>query len=210
MAKSLCKTVNPVPENLILKWERVRMETNDAIIRSNGFYCNKNHEVTDVAGIIRVVDKRGTIEEHLVPIAYCKTCNLYYMLEETYSELKRSGVILHTVMTKIQYRNYTWKNNGDLNPMMWKEESPLKIYGYSVGQQDDLSDEQRQAVLEMIIDNGIMSQDRVLSYLDFFIRLHGNENSTSKWQEDRRHIANYNLGSKTRIRVGALVVHSYL
>lgn len=66
------------------------------------------------------------------------------------------------------------------------------MLGYSVSKEDDLSTEQRWKILEMIVDKGIMSLDRELSYLDFFInRIHSSEDSVYCWKQDRIHMQEY-------------------
>ena len=61
---------------------------------------------------------------------------------------------------------------------------------------------------EDIIDYGGISKDKVLSYLDFFIRLNKQKGiaALDKWKMDREHIANYRLGSAKRVRIGNVTV----
>jgi len=164
------------------------------VIRSNSFFCNSHHAVEDITGVIDIFDRIGTRFTRKVPMAYCKTCNLYYMLEETYLSLKRLGVVSCTLMSRKEYS----RSKGNLHdPHLWRDKSPLKLLGYSTSSVDGLSKEQRLKILAGIISEELMTKDRVLSYLDFFVNL--NRNNTYKdyniacWQEDRQIVAHYGL-----------------
>lgn len=70
-----------------------------------------------------------------------------------------------------------------------KEKSILKMNGYSVSETDHLSEEQRHATLKRIIEEKILSKDRVVEYLDFFIEqkkgLDALEPAINKWKKDK-------------------------
>lgn len=74
----------------------------------------------------------------------------------------------------------------------WEQVSPLQKWGYTVSQIEGCTDKQRQAILEDIVDYGGLSKDKVLSYLDFFIKLNKQKGivALDKWKMDREHIAN--------------------
>lgn len=113
------------------------------------------------------------------------------------------GHILCQIETYPNYIKYGPPKDGFSN---WREESILHALGYNVSQAEGLTDLQRKVILERIIDSGAMTKDRVLSYLDFFVRMHGGTSSASeKWKEDRRYIAAYNLGSNIRIPIGTII-----
>lgn len=171
---------------------------NQILVRTNSFYCNIYHELEDIAGEISVIDKKGNVHVYLVPMAYCESCGLYYMLEETFKELKKYGVIRCQIMT---FERYSKDGFFDGNFEKWRDIGPLKLWGYSVNAEDGLSEYQRQAILEDIVDCKAMTKDQVLSYLDFFIRLHRTNDGlyVDKWKADRMHLANYKLGSAKRV-----------
>lgn len=207
-AKSLCEEMNPKRESSLLSKERYTVGMKDVLVRSNGFFCNQQHELEDMAGEIEVGDKSGNIMTYLVPIAYCRSCDIFYILEETYLELKKKKVVLRCQI--LSYKEYVENSKhefGELNSV-----SPLRKWGYTVSQIEGYSERQRQAILEDIIDCGIMSKDKVLSYLDFFIKLnlYKGDLAIEKWKSDRIHIANYKIGSAKRIKVGSITVVDYL
>ena len=68
-------------------------------------------------------------------------------------------------------------------------ESLIHSYGYNVNMNDNLSDDARQRILRDIIENEILAQEIVLSYLDsLIIRGTGSpkyNNAVKKWKADR-------------------------
>ena len=205
-AQKLAEEINPKTPNLLLSMERRQIGMADLVVRSNGFYCNHNHELKDLAAEIEILDMKGSIMSHLVPIAYCKSCDVYYILEETYKELKKKGIIRCEIMSFNEYKNGEKPEPGTLNSV-----SPLRKWGYTVSQIVGYTEIQRQGILEDIVDYRRMTKDEVLSYLNFFMKLNhnGSDIALAKWKEDRDYIANYRLGSSKKIKVNKLIVHTY-
>ncbi len=209
-AKSLCKEINPVKENTskLLSLSKFHFDECSIIIRSNSFFCNSHHKMIDMAGEVDICDSKGRIHTYLFPIAYCKTCNLYFALNDTYQELKKKGRILSQIMTYKDYKEYGEYN---FESSYWKKESPLHILGYNVSKDEDLSPSQRRVILERAIEKGLLSRDQVLSYLDFFVRTHKSAyDAVNKWESDRQHIASYNLYSNPKIAVGKIIVIEHI
>lgn len=203
LAKIICKKegVNDYSSKYINpEWERYFFESdNFVVIRGNGFYCNLHHRLEDVAGGFWVVDKRGNIKMQWVPIAYCESCDVYYILRETYLNLKKEGVILCQMIDNALYlKDGAYDNDFE----KWKDVGPLKLWGYTTSAAAGLTDIQRQRILEDIIDYGSMSKDEVLSYLDFFIRINQRRSDAGifidKWMVDRKHISSY-WGKERRV-----------
>lgn len=181
--------------------EHAQITFSDLLIRKSGFYCEAKHHTKDYAGEIDILTRYGAVRTVLVPVAYCTECGIYFVLEETYRELKQRGIIMCKVLG---YKEYKALENKEevLDTRNWRDKSPLAMWGYSVNKRDDYTDDQRHAILEDIVDSGAMTKDRVLSYLDWFISLRqGHEDiASNKWIEDRKHIAEYKLGSSPRRR----------
>ena len=206
-AQKLSEEINPKPENPLLKLKKCTIGMNDLVVRSNGFYCNQHHAIEDLAGEIEIIDRKGTIVTHLVPIAYCKSCNVYYVLEDIYLDLKKKGVIRCEIMSYKKYRNPDKPEQGSLSSF-----SPLWKWGYTVSQIVGYSQIQRQGILEDIVDYQIMSKDEVISYLNFFMKLNynGSDIALSKWKEDRDYIARYKIGSSRRVKINKIIVYTHL
>lgn len=201
--KSLAVEMNPKTENPLLKAQKHIIRMTDLLVRSNSFYCNQHHKLEDIAGEVEVVDKCDNIQKCLIPITYCQACDVYYVLEETYLELKKKGRIRAEILSYKAYRNQSNTKWGTLNSM-----SLLKAWGYSVSQTDGYSDRQRQSILEDIIDYKVMNKDKVLSYLDFFMRLNHDKGSIAlgKWKADRDYIAQYKIGTAKKVQIGKIIV----
>lgn len=204
-ANKLSEEINPKPENTLLNLKKCIIEMSDLIVRSNSFYCNQHHCLEDLAGEIEVVDRKGMIVTCLVPITYCKSCNVYYILEDTYSNLKNKGVIRCEIITFKEYINDKKIKSGNLNSI-----SPLRKWGYTVSEVVGYSEIQRQGILEDIIDYNIMSKDEVLSYLDFFMKLNynGRDIALAKWKADRDYIAEYKIGTSRRVKINKIIYRS--
>lgn len=193
MAETVCKEMNGEQDPL-KELPKYEIELSDLVVRSNGFYCDKHHNVEDIAGVISCLDKKGNWWKKTVPLVLCHDCSTYFILEETYKDLKKSGIIGCQILKKVDYdKGRTEK----IDTSDWDDESLLKRCGYSVSKADGLSDEQRQGILIEIIKQKLMTKNRVLSYLDFFRRIGTREDSKELWKMDRDYVANYNTERKS-------------
>lgn len=192
-------------DNALLGLEQHDLSPVNLIVRCNSFYCNANHQLIDIAAQVEVCNMKGVMVPCLIPAAYCISCDEYYILENTYQELKNRGIIMCQIMTRKEYQEAGRFGN---DTGKWKDKSPLKIFGYSVSQADGLSDVQRQAILESLIDYKIMTKDRVLSYLDFIIKINGYKYDLAmgKWMEDREYISSYEIGTSKRVKAKGIIL----
>lgn len=74
------------------------------------------------------------------------------------------------------------------------EESLLKIYGYSVAQKDNLSSNDRQAILAEVVDIQLLTVSRIVSHLNFCMSTHSQDKNVfarAKWREDLKFIESY-------------------
>lgn len=203
-AKGLCEELNPLKENELLNLPKEKLDLTNVIIRKNSLHCDAKHTIIDMAGEVQIYKRNGEVKNYLVPIAYCKDCNLYYILEDTYVEIKKKGIIMCQIMTYNKYKEY---GSYDPEDIYWKNESPLKIMGYNVNKVDDLTTNQRRMILERIIENKILTRHKVLSYLDFFVKNHkGFPDAVKKWKEDRIYIEQYELESNPKVAIGKIIV----
>ena len=79
-----------------------------------------------------------------------------------------------TPMCRISDEKAYMKSNVYTNGMQLAPESVLMQYGYSVSQQEDLSESRRQKILAVLLDYKILTKTEIISYLDFFINIHDN------------------------------------
>lgn len=206
-AKCLERDFSPKQESKLMLRKRVTLNMVDVIVRSNTRYCAQHHDKEEYAGEIEVVDSKNNIRTYLIPIMYCQTCGVYYLLEETYKDLGAKGRIRAKILS---YQVYRKQGNTEFDGL--NEYSPLREYGYNVSEKTGYSDQQRQSILEDIIDYHILDKDMVLYYLDLFVKMNNNRavNAVSKWKMDRNYIANYKIGSAKKVKIGSITVIDYV
>ena len=181
---------------------RKKLNYTDVLVRTNG--C-KSHNLTEYAGEVPVFLRDGSIQYCLVSVFYCHDCNCLFTYEQTFEELKQKGVIACKVMT------YTiWKLQKD-NPSFkpdWRKMSPLRMQGYCVNKNEDLSEEQRRFILVNLIEKGIMNKNEIEFYLNFFLTKMGNAgpDAHEKWRQDYNFISQYKLGSLQIVTVSGLII----
>lgn len=175
----------------------------DVLVRGNSFRC-KNHLKTDYAGEVPLLLRDGNIQYALIPVSYCHDCDYFFVLDKTFQDLRKKGVIACRVTDYQTFKDYHPHYN--IPASKWNQISPLRLFGYCVNQQENLTDEQRQSILEKIVDNGILPKDRVLSYLSFFMRnpIYG-QNAIEKWDADYKYLESYQLGSARRVVVNGFI-----
>ena len=176
----------------------------DFIIKKSTFKCiHNNHHTEDMAAAVNVIEKDGNIKLKKINVGYCKECNVFFVLESIYEELKKWYVPICKVSDVKTY----YGSNGKYG-MKLAQESILKQYGYNVSKTEDLSDTVRQKILAVLIDNHIVTKNDIISYLDFFVsqrRYQSKyEQAISKWEEDREFVTNYRLGEYTIYGVNAI------
>lgn len=173
----------------------------DFMVRRTVFKCmHSNHHVKNIDAAVKILNHKD--EEHLVKISagYCEECNIYFIMESTYQNLKSKGIILCRITDEKNYMK-----NSYVNGMLLAQESILMQYGYSVSQSEGLSATRRQKILAVIMDNNILSRSEIISYLDFFINQRQYQSkfelAVSKWEADREFVELYRWGEYARYGV---------
>ena len=171
----------------------------------------KGHDYSDVIATVPIMidDEFKNIE---FPAIYCRDCNVYYVTEKIYNELKNRGKVLCQMLTEDEYRRYlAGIDFGELSP-----KGPLYLLGYTVARdrkgEDILTPAERKQLLDWIICNGIMKKKKVVFYLDLFIKKgQGNTNmsrSVQKWREDKDYLTGIKSEGKNAPPMGvARFVH---
>lgn len=182
-----------------------RICAKDFVIRGTTFKCmNSNHNLININGSIEIVDDRGKVTKATIPAGYCSNCNIYYIMESTYQQLKDKG----TPICRISDEKTYLRNESNKNGMKLAQESVLMQFGYSVSQQEGLSRNRRKKILETIIDNGILTKTDIISYLDFFINQRKNqskyEHAIKEWKVDREYISKYNVGKYREYMISSI------
>lgn len=189
-------------DNINISKKRAKLSFNDFIVRENIFGCRyKNHTLVNVDATVELVKKNGEIVEKTVAADYCEQCKIYFIMESTYQNLKKYGTLLCRVSDEKTYLKGNPINNG----MQLAQQSILMQYGYSVSQEEGLSDKVRQLILARIIDSHILTRNEVINYLDFFINTKSSQDkythAIEKWEYDRSFVEKYNIGTYTSVHV---------
>ena len=178
----------------------MQIEYNHFIIRTTLFRCCKNHSLEEVIGLLNIITPTGIKIIERIPCAYCKDCNCFYMLDSEYKRISAKGILLCQIITYEQYCTM-----GVLDISKWSSESILKHNGYNVQATKNLSDEQRQVILQNIIDNKILSAHGIVSYINVFIAqkegLSNYRTAVMKWKKDKQFILNYDNERKRQIEI---------
>ncbi|MDY5497358.1 MAG: hypothetical protein SPF99_05185 [Anaerobutyricum sp.] len=161
----------------------------DLIVISNIENCiREKHTLTDLSGIILLIDENGSIEPEYIPITYCEDCNRYTMLKENYERL--NGIPACKIIDETSF--YSQNNDNDF----LGSASELNQLGYNVNYIDNLSDAQRQTILALQIESGKMTRSEIGSYISFqvdkFKSRKNCERAVARWRRDLEFIDNYN------------------
>lgn len=154
----------------------------DFFIHSDEIHCG--HECTKVLATVQCCSA-GEIYDVSFDAFYCEECGVYYFTETQYRRfVNNSEHLLCQVMSYREYRAY----KADLMYGKLNAKSALGALGYTVSQKDDLSEDERRTILQYAIDGDILSKERVIQYIKFFIRLnernYGQKNAIRRWQSD--------------------------
>lgn len=151
----------------------------------------KHHNVQSVTAY--VASDRSTVEQP-INVAYCPVCQRYYINADQYRSFTHAYGLPYIRLRTDAVPDYR----------SWQEESLLHHMGYNVNAAEDLTPDQRHAILEHAIDTGAMSKIDVVSFLEFLI--HNAEynprfvNAINKWRADVEHIRNYHLQEQRYVR----------
>lgn len=176
----------------------------DFVIKCNIFRCmHDSHDILDITAIVKIKKENEQIESIKISAGYCKECKIFFILNTTYQQLTKMGIVLCKVLDEKEYLK-----NDYLNGTKLAQKSLLMQYGYNVSQVCDISDKKRQDILKFIIDNKILSKNEVISYLNFFIsQKQGISNmgqAISKWKKDREFIEKYHIEKYEEVEIKSI------
>ena len=137
----------------------------------------------------------GHIEEKTIPAGYCDKCNVYFIMEGVYDNLRTFGIPVCRVTDDRTYRKERLINNN----MHLAQRSVLMEYGYSVSEANSIPQAVRRRILSTLIDCDVLTRSEVISYLDFFINTKSGmeiyDAAIRKWESDKAYILDYKIGS---------------
>ena len=113
----------------------------DFVVRRSTFKCRKkDHSIQEIDAIIGIIDRNGDVKQRTVTAGYCPICNVYFILESTYQNLKTYGTPICRVSDEKSYLN----GSVFVNDMKLAQQSVLMQHGYNVSQEEGLSAARRQ------------------------------------------------------------------
>lgn len=152
----------------------------------------KGHDLEKIKALIFILQRKGNIIHKYIPAWYCHTCKRFFITQWQYEDISDYGVPLCQVIK--DQRNFKENKTGDYFDEL-DEESILHRSGYNVSAKDDLSKEQRERILILLLDSGLCNWHKIDSHLTWLIDSRSKNtnmiNAVKKWEEDRRFISEY-------------------
>ena len=176
----------------------------DFFVRTNINNCSKKkHNIIDLIAEVDVICSNGNIIKKTFPASYCEDCKLYFMYDNDYKRIRRSGVPLCSIYEYLKYIKINKNRNIELKP-----ESLLHSFGYNVGVTENLSTNQRRKILSFVINKGIMSKHEIMNLLNYFVDFRKKDKrqakAISKWKMDIEYLQNTNIEATKKIEVNSI------
>lgn len=163
---------------------------------------NDNHPIEQATAIL--MDKYGSDIE--LNVSHCLKCNKFFIHYNVYQHYRKEyGSVLG---------NIYMAKNGECHKIGYAlaEESPLKLCGYSVSEKDNLSQWERQNIIEACIESGAMTKETVIRLLRWLIDVNGNkvgnELAYKKWCEDLDFALAYNTSNQNKYHIKKITKYS--
>ena len=75
--------------------ESLNVSSKDLVVRQNVFRCrHKEHKLKNIDAKINLVTKKGKIIERKVAAGYCPDCKMFFIMESTYQDLRKDGILV--------------------------------------------------------------------------------------------------------------------
>lgn len=175
----------------------------DFLVRITNYSCtNREHKLTRIKALVSVMTHQS-IKEMEIDAAFCPECNKYYILEREYLRLKAYGQLCCKVV------EFDELIRSGLTFNSWAEKSVLRIYGYNVNKNENLSKKERQRILSFVLENHIITSYKIINHLEWQISTReGRANmrdAISKWEDDIRFVRDFQYIDKT-VRVRSIFI----
>ena len=178
----------------------------DFFVRASISSCSKkNHKIIDFLAEVNVICSNGNVIKKSFPASYCEDCKLYFMYDNEYKRIRKSGIPLCSIY---EYSKYIkTKNTGKIE---LKPESLLHSFGYNVGASEGLSSKQRKKILSFVINNGVMGKHEIINLLSYFVDFRKNDVRQSiaiaKWKNDIDYLRNTDIDTSKKVEVNSIRV----
>lgn len=177
-----------------------------AIVLSDNRKCtNNNHTIIDLNATVRIAQKDGKVVNHIIPAAYCKICDTYFVLKKDYKIAKEHGTILCPI---IDMTEQTISKKGITT--LSTSESRIHQLGYNVKRGNGYTREQRQLILANILENTNISRHEIESCILRPLMQHKNQVNYSDavlaWKQDLEFIKNYKIGDIPEVVIDKIII----
>ena len=169
----------------------------DFLIKGTTQFCsNRKHKIISIEADLDIIGRDGKISKIKCPAYYCENCNVFYIYNTIFENIKNSGTLLCKIydMFKINTNNNYYELNS---------ESIMHSYGNNVNTNDDLTVFQRQTILKNLLDNRIMSRNEIINHLTYLYNRSRNLKNFSqarkRWNDDIDFVSNYRLNTNISV-----------
>ena len=153
----------------------------------------EHHDIESVTAT--VFARRGNTVD--ININCCCDCHKYFISESEFFHYRD----LYGIVCGLKID----RSSSGYAKFPMAEYSILRLYGYNVGKEDNLSDEERQNLLKILIENDYVKKPEIIKYLEMFIKMnHGRlemADSVSKWTSDLAYVRELGLENQPKIRL---------
>lgn len=176
--------------------------------------CEKNHHnIHKILIDLPIAQKNSNIVIKTINAYHCYECNLNFITNEDYKKIKEQGSMLCQHMTLSDYKEYI--RNMESAFTHYNKESFLKRHGYSVSQQDALTDSERHSILSHIIElsaldktGTIWNRDKIIWFLEHQIEMHPQpcyEKAREKWKKDLDFLNDYSHNNPIVYKIRTII-----
>lgn len=163
--------------------------------RSYGSHDTGGHKLENIRAVVCILPKDGgDVRAVEFDGYYCPKCDKCFLMDDTYYWLKRKGYICCRVVEERELNSKRGLPAGPYSEL--RDESIAHQYGYTVSQQQDLSDVARRDILSFMIANRIQSTQEIAKLLEWLIHSgEGRRNmrvAVEKWRSDLEWVRKYN------------------
>ncbi len=159
----------------------------------------KGHNISSTTGLL--ANYSGNAIK--LNVNYCHSCKIYFISLSEYNHYRdRYGIMFGNLIIQEE------KSNGKVAYDKLRKESIIHLFGYNVGQIDNLSSQQRHKILACLMDRDIIKKYRIMEYLQYFINLNkAKENrfeAICKWTEDLNWVREYKIDNQRKYIIKAM------
>lgn len=160
------------------------------VVLKHTLKCSSTHKTKDVVIELPIIDYCGNVKFNKLKASYCYVCKRFTVLKNDFDKI-RDAVICKVIDETITYPISTSNSNFEFE----QHKSILAQYGYNVQTKKKLSDIQRQRILALLIETGIMTQREIIDHIAVLIergsKIESWNAATEKWSKDKMFVDDY-------------------